>query len=245
MRTTPVLLALLLAAAPAAAQSCEYDYDCNDPWLEQRPTGGYLGGGLALARTQGEFSDYVDGGIGFDLAYVHRLDRDGWLALRVDGGMLIYGHESQRVPLSNTVGGRVLVDVNTTNSIGFIGVGPQIGVPDGRLMPYVNAYAGYSYIWTGSSVRGTWDDDPFAETTNFSDWTFGYGGGGGVYIPLRRGPAPISLDLGVRYQNNGEAEYLRAGDIQDNPDGSITVYPVRSATDLLTFRVGVSVGVTR
>lgn len=241
MRTTYALLALLLAAVPAAAQDC----DCDDPWYEPRPTGGYVNGGLALARTQGEFSDYVDGGIGFDLGYLHALDSEGWFALRVDGGMLIYGYETQRVPLSNTIGGRVLVDVNTSNNIAFIGIGPQIGVPDGRLMPYVNGYVGYSYIWTGSSVRGTWDHEPFAETTNFSDGTFGYGGGGGVYVPLRGGASPVSLDLGVRYQNNGRAEYLRSGDIQDNNDGTITVYPVQSDTDLLTFRIGVSVGVTR
>jgi hypothetical protein len=241
MRTTLPLLAALLAAAPLAAQDC----DCHDPWLEDEPTGGYLGGGLTLASMQGEFAEYVDGGIGFDLHYLHRLDRDGWLAVRVEGGMLIYGYETHRVPLSNTLGGRIMVDLNTSNNIAFIGVGPQIGVPDGRFRPYLNGYAGYSYIWTGSSVRGSWDQEPFAETTNFSDWTFSYGGGGGVYVPLSGGPRPVSLDLGVRYQNNGRAEYLLEGGIQDNPDGSITLFPVRSDTDVLTFRVGVSVGVTR
>lgn len=243
MRTALPLLAALLAAAPVFAQDC--DPDCWDPWDEKRPTGGYIGGSLAVARTQGEFADHVDGGIGFDLNYVHRLDRDGWLALRVEGGMLIYGYETQRVPLSGTIGSRILVDVNTSNNIAFLGIGPQIGAPDGLLRPYVNAYAGYSFIWTGSSVRGTWDHEPFAETTNFSDATFSYGAGGGVYVPLRGGPAPISLDLGVRYQNNGPAEYLLEGGIRDNRDGSITLFPVRSDTDLLTFRVGVSVGVTR
>jgi hypothetical protein len=242
MRSVLPLLALLVAA-PLAAQPCEDD--CYDPWREQRPTGGYLGGGLALALTQGEFSEYVDGGIGFDLNYVHRLDRDGWLALRVDGGMLIYGYETQRVPLSNTVGSRIMVDVNTSNNIAFVGVGPQIGLPDGRLRPYANAFAGYSFIWTGSTVRGSWSQEPFAETTNFSDGTFSYGAGGGLYVPLRGGPSPVSLDLGVRYQNNGPAEYLLEGGIRDNADGSITLFPVRSDTDLLTFRVGVSVGITR
>jgi hypothetical protein len=163
----------------------------------------------------------------------------------VDGGVLIYGYESQRVPLSSTIGGRILVDVATSNNIAFVGVGPQIGVPDGILKPYVNGYVGYSFIWTSSSVRGTWDREPFAETTNFSDWTFSYGGGGGLYVPLRRGPSPVSLDLGVRYQNSGQAEYLRPGDIQDNPDGTLTLFPVRSDTDLLTFRIGFTVGVTR
>ena len=244
MRTRLSLLALaLLLATPLAAQ--KGDDDEYDPdYYERRPTGGYFGGSLTIAQTQGEFSDYVDGGFGGQLHYVHRLDSDGWLALRVDGGFIIYGHERQRVPLSETIGGRILVDLTTDNNIAYIGVGPQIGVPNGRLRPYVNAYAGYSYLFTQSSVRGTAYDEEFASTTNFDDWTFAYGGGGGVYIPLGgRGSSPVSLDLGVKYHNNGEAEYLREGDIVDNNDNTITVFPTRSDTDLLTFHIGVSIGI--
>jgi len=53
----------------------------------------------------------------------------------------------------------------------------------------------------------------------------------------------VSLDLGVKYHNNGEAEYLREGDIIDNEDNTITVFPTRSDTDLLTFHIGVSIGI--
>lgn len=247
MRSRLFVLAFALLAAPAtlAAQDCDYDYDdCEWEYREQRPTGGYLGGSFTIARTQGEFSDYVDGGLGADLHYIHKLDRDGWLALRADLGFAVYGHERMRVPLSPTIGGRILVDVNTSNNIAWIGVGPQIGAPNGNLRPYANAYAGYSYLSTTSTVEGTYyDDEPIASTTNFDDWTFSYGAGAGVYVPLRRGPAPVSMDLGVRYHNNGEAEYLREGDIEDNGDGTITVYPVRSDTDLLTFHIGISVGI--
>lgn len=242
MRTPLFLLLLAFAAgtAPLAGQDC----DCYFEEYEDRPRA-FAGGALAVARMQGEFGDYVEGGFGADVHYLRRLDRDGWLALRIDAGMLLYGYETRRVPLSNTLGGRIAVDLNTSNNIAFIGIGPQIGVPDGAFRPYVNGYAGYSFLWTASSVSSTWDHEPFAETTHFSDWTFGYGGGGGVYVPLRRGERPVSLDLGARYQNNGRAEYLLEGGIRDNPDGSITLFPVRSDTDLLTFRVGVSVGVGR
>lgn len=247
MRTLPLLAAALVLAAPALAaqdDDCDCDYE-ERGYYEEMPTGGYFGGSLAFAETQGEFADHVDGGFGGQLHYVHALDRDGWLALRVDGGFMIYGYERMRVPLSSTLGGRILVDLTTSNNMAYVGLGPQIGVPDGRLRPYVNGYAGFSYIWTQSSVSGTAYDEDFASTTNFDDWTFAYGGGGGVYIPVRGGPSPVSIDLGVKYHNNGQAEYLREGDIQDNPDGSITLYPVRSDTDLLTFHVGVSIGITR
>jgi hypothetical protein len=245
-----ILLAAALLAAPAtlaAQDDCEYYDDCDYEEYDDRPTGGFAGGSFTIAQTQGEFADYVDGGLGGSLHYIHALDRDGWLALRVDGGFAIYGYERHTVPLSPTLGGRILVDLTTSNNIAWIGVGPQIGVPDGRLRPYVNGYAGYSYLATSSSVESSdyyYDDEDYFTTTNFDDWSFSYGGGAGVYIPVRGGSQPVSIDLGVRYHNNGEAEYLREGDIQDNEDGTITLYPVRSDTDLLTFHIGFSVGIT-
>jgi hypothetical protein len=238
--------AALLIAAPAAAQD-GWDWD-DDEYHERTPTGGYFGGTFTVARTEGEFSDYVDGGFGGQINYIHQLDRDGWLGIRADAGLVVYGYERQRVPLSPTIGGRVLVDLTTSNNLAYVGVGPQIGVPNGRLRPYVNGYAGYSFIWTQSSVSGTrhHDDEEVFSTTNFDDGSFSYGGGGGIYIPVgRRGASPASIDLGVRYHNNGRAEYLREGDIEDNPDGSITLYPVRSDTDLLTFHIGFSFGISR
>ena len=249
MRYGTILLAALLAAPGALAaqdDDCDCDYDDRE-YYEDRPTGGFAGGSFTIAQTQGEFADYVDAGLGGSLHYIHALDRDGWLALRVDGGFVIYGYERQRVPLSPTLGGRILVDLTTSNDIAWIGVGPQIGVPDGTLKPYVNGYGGFSYLATTSSVEGIshYDDENIFSTTNFDDWSFSYGGGAGVYIPVRRGAQPVSIDLGVRYHNNGQAEYLREGGIQDNADGTITVFPVRSDTDLLTFHIGFSIGIAR
>lgn len=243
-----LLAAAALIAAPAALRAqddCDCDYE--DEYYADRPTGGFLGGSFTIAQPQGEFHDYVEGGLGGNLHYMHALDPEGWLALRVDGGFAIYGHERQRVPLSPTLGGRIAVDLTTSNNIAWIGVGPQIGVPDGSFRPYVNGYAGYSYLATTSSVESStyYDEEDYFTTTNFDDWSFSYGGGAGVYIPVRHGPRPVSIDLGVRYHNNGVAEYLREGGIVDNDDGSITLFPVRSDTDLLTFHIGFSVGLAR
>ena len=248
MRSRLLLIAAAAAAAALAAQPAlaqhrhHHDDDYDDYEYESRLPRSYLGGELTAASPQGEFRDYVDSGWGAGMHYLLRADRDGWLALRVDASLLNYGHERQRVLLSPTIGGRVSVDLTTDNNIAFIGAGPQIGVPTGAVRPYVNGFAGVSYIFTQSAVRGTSSGEDFASTTNFDDASFAYGGGGGLYIPIGRRRNPVSLDLGVTYRHNGAAEYLREGDIVDNPDGSITLYPVISQTNLLTFHVGVSVG---
>jgi hypothetical protein len=234
--------ALLLPATIHAQDDCDCEYDRRGP---RRPTGGFLGGRLEFAQPQGEFGDRVDQGVGGNLHYIHQLDRDGLVGIRVDAEAITYGYERQRVMLSPTVGGRILADLVTTNNIAFLGAGPQIGVPNGTLRPYAHGFAGVSYLFTTSSLEGSASGEPFASTTNFDDVTFAYGGGAGLYVPLRRGPSPISLDLGATYRNAGQAEYLREGDITDHPDGSITLRPVRSDTDMLTFHVGVTVGATR
>jgi hypothetical protein len=249
-----LLAAAVLLAAPTAAHAqrgCDdYDFDdCRRGRYGSSPDN-YLGGSFTVARPTGEFGDYVENGFGGDVHYMRALDDDGVVALRVDAGLAIYGYE--RYTAGDDWG--YYTDVSTSNNIAWVGVGPQIGVPDGRLRPYVNAYAGYSFLWTTTTLDDGYDDyyygDPYYDDevtiTEQDDWTFSYGAGAGVYIPIRQGGRnPLSIDLGLRYRNNGEAEYLREGDIVGNPDGTVSIFPVRSDTDLMTYHIGFSIGVGR
>jgi opacity protein-like surface antigen len=109
----------------------------------------------------------------------------------------------------------------------------------------VNGSVGFAYFATTSSVEGSNNDgDPFASDTNFDDATFAWTAGGGVQIRVAGGGKPVYLDFGARYHGNGEAEYLRKGDITDLPDGTVVLNPQRSDTNLWTIRVGVSVGIS-
>ncbi len=62
---------------------------------------------------------------------------------------------------------------------------------------------------------------------------------------VSRGRTPVALDLGARYHRNGVMEYLTEGDIEDNPDGSITLYPNRSEANYIAYRLGISIGIPR
>jgi opacity protein-like surface antigen len=229
-------LATALTAAPVArAQGAA----ALRPPLSSRT---FLGLDALVAAPQGEFDSYVNVGGGLGGHVLLRLDRAGALALRVDGGFLQYGHERKRGCFGGVGGCRVQLDVNTDNNILLFGVGPQLMVPDGRFRPYLTGTAGLAYFFTESSLSGRDEADGFARTNNFDDATFAWTAGGGIYIPLRRRAHPISLDLGARYHDNGEARYLREGSITDNPDGSITISPIRSQTNFVIFHVGVTVG---
>ena len=165
--------------------------------------------------------------------------------MRLDGGFLNYGRETTRDPLSSTVGGRIMVDLTTTNNIGWLGVGPQLMAPRGALRPYVNGTAGLSYFGTTSSVKGSRSaNESFAETTNYHDAQLSWGGGAGVLVPLRRSARTlVFLDVGARYHDNGRnVRYLREGGIRDLPNGQLALDVIQSRADLVTYHVGVSIG---
>ena len=62
-------------------------------------------------------------------------------------------------------------------------------------------------------------------------------------VRLSNDGRPVFLDVGADYHHNGTATYLREGDIVDQPDGSVVIYPRRTDANLWSFRVGVSVGI--
>ena len=204
------------------------------------PTRFAVGLGFIVSEPKEAFDENVGVGFGVGGAFQYHVDRPGWFAVRFDAAWLRYGHETKRVPFSQTVGGRILVDVSTSNSIIGLGVGPEVALPYGPVRPYLNAGFSGLLFRTASSVSGIRSsDEPIAATTNLSDWTGAWVLGAGLRFPLGGRESPVDLDLGVRYHRGGEALYLREGSIIDNPDGSITIHPLNSRTPFMVYGVGV------
>lgn len=237
-RRALVALVLVLLPAIASAQRPRYREPSYD-----RPPRAAVGASFTYGRPVSDFLNYVDQGLGFDAFFRFNTDPLGILSFRLDGGLLIYGRETFRVPLSSTIGGRILVDLTTSNNIVWMGFGPQLTSPSGFIRPYANAGVGFSYFFTESSVEGSHDNDPFASTTNYSDATFRYAFGGGFLIPFQTRTSEWAIDLGAVYHGNGQVRYLREGGIEDFPDGSIVLHPIQSDANLLTYRLGFSIGI--
>lgn len=235
-RFTLFALVALLAPPAAAAQQLE---------PQRAPTRWSVSGGVVLAQPVGEFRDYVGAGFGAAVQGLLRLDRAGMSSLRADIGFVNYGNETRRVCFSATVGCRVLLDLTTSNNILLFGFGPHLEAPTRYVRPFVHAGVGGAYFATTSSLRSSNRSDDFASTTNFSDFTFSWLAGGGLNVPIGRGVTPLNLQVAARYHANGQVEYLRRGDIEDHPDGSITVHPTRSQANLVTYQVGISAVIGR
>jgi hypothetical protein len=235
---------LVVAVAPAFAQDTT-DCGCaviraqHQPNAFQRRSSGVFS--FIQSRPTGAFGDNVHFGYGGNAAYMFRLDDAGIFSLRADAGVLVYGHESKEVPLSSTIGGRILVDVSTMNYIYPLTIGPQITWPSGSIRPYANAGIGGQFFVTQSSVKGSENIGDFASTTNYWDKTGLWTAGGGVYIPLSQRGLKVMLDLGAQFVSGGRARYLKPGSIEDLPDAQLRITPMESETHMTLVRVGLKV----
>lgn len=221
------VLVLCAATSPAVAE---------EP-ASSRSSGLHLGGGLLVGSPSGEFGKQVGTGGGLHGHAVYATG-GGVLGLRLDGSLFLYGSETVRVPVSRNLR-RISTEVVTDNWVAHLAAGPQLMAPSGRVRPYANAFAGVSYFSTTSEATDPYLLAPVAVSTNFDDYAFCWGGGGGVLLPLGRGR--VSLDIGARYERNGRVSYLAKGDIRDDGAGGISFHPRRSRADIVEFRVGVSV----
>lgn len=240
MRPVALFLAVLAGAATAPALMAQ-----EGPFGYERrgPTRSYAGGGFVYGAPQGEFGERVDRALGAGGHLVVRLDRAGWLGMRAEGGFLNYGSESRRVVVSSTIGPRIQARLRTSNDLLTFGVGPQLAVPHGWVRPYLHGTVGLAYFVTASSLTTTrsTNEEPLLQTTHQEDAGLMLGGGAGLRIPITRGLNPVLVDLGARFQRSGEREYLTEGDITDQVE-QLELRINRSETDLVTFHLGVSVG---
>lgn len=233
-----VALALLALVAPVAGAQV-----VDEEEILSRPIRSQVGGQVYYAQAVGDFADFIDHGWGGALHGTLLLGDPGVLGLRFDAGFMSYGRDRIRDCITPSC--LVQGDITTSNNLAYVGVGPQLQVPVGPLRPYVAGQVGWTFLWTESKIEGTNNDNqPFASSTNQNDNAFSYGGTAGLLVPFNQGARnPISLDLGVRYLRTGEVEYLRKGDIIINPGSQPTLDIQRSRADLVTYFVGITVGV--
>ncbi len=206
----------------------------------------FLGLGGIISEPQGEFAEAVGTAPGLAVNVRYNPSGGAGFGLRADFGFIRYGSNTQPACFSVTVGCRIQLDVVTANDILLFSLGPEWVLPGGPARPYVTGNVGLAHFYTHSYVKGVdeHDEDGFGETTNFKDTSLAWRAGGGILLRLVRGEAFLDLDLGAFYHRNGVAEYLTEVDIEDLPGGGINIFPRLGETDFLSFRLGVSFGLS-
>lgn len=201
-----------------------------------------LGGSLMLASPKGEFRENVD-----RLGYGFQVQGTLWepsklrpYTMGLNFGYLIYGENTSRRPLSTTIPD-VFVEVSTNNTIANFHLFFQVSPFFGTWRPYAEGLFGGAYISTQTSVESEQKSENVFESTNFDDFAWSYGYGGGLMIRVSKAPLKLSeiyLDLKARYLYGSNAEYLKEGSIQI-VNGRANYNVSESKTDLLSFHVGV------
>ena len=202
-----------------------------------------LSGNFMLGLPQGEFKDNVDK-LGYGLQLQGTLSTPGTFSPFTIGasvGYMVYGSESRKAPLSNTIPD-LTVDVDRSYNLANFHLLALISPLPGPIKPYIEGLVGGSYIFTTTEVKGTNNTENFATSTNFDDFAFSYGFGGGILINLVPGLGvgpDIYLDLKARYLLGSESEYLTEGSVEIT-NGNVIYYPKKSTTDLLSIHIGVA-----
>ncbi|HCS48000.1 MAG TPA: hypothetical protein DIW61_06985 [Candidatus Aminicenantes bacterium] len=158
---------------------------------------------------------------------------------------LNYGTKKRIEPFSHDIP-EVLVEVTTRNSIFSSAAVLRLSPVEGSFRPYVEAFVGFNYLFTYTSVSDPSDWPPdIATTTNFDDWALTYGVGVGAVIRVLeirshqgRPLFSLQMEVGVRYSKSGRAEYLTEGSIR-REHGSLMYEPLMSATDLVKTHFGI------
>jgi hypothetical protein len=190
---------------------------------EVRDGGGMVGANVVVAQPLGTFRSTGNVAAGISLWGV---TSGGTLALRVDGGWMLYDSQYQGY------------GITTVSQIGTLGAGPQLTLGRGPLRFYGFATIGGSFFW--SSVNGgcgcgsdSFLDGHFTTTTS---------AGGGILLGVSRGRTPIAIDLGVRGVRHDRVKYIPAGGITQNADGTFSAQQVETPVEQRVFQVGVSIG---
>jgi len=230
-----------LAIALAGLLSCPFLLAAQPPAAgDSTPLGmprWHFGVAADIGQPLGAFKENVSNAAGVEAHLLLRLDRHGLASLRVQGGWLNYGHESQRSCLGNTTGCRVAVNVTTANGIFTVAAGPQFALPLGPFRAYGYGLLGVSRFATVSGLGGGLLPDFVAADENYGDAGLLWSGGVGLTLPVLRSS---SIDVGVAFQGHGRRNYLLKGGVTDNPDGSLAFDVQRSNANLLAIRIGAS-----
>ena len=229
--TACIGLGLLLMAQGLDAQVLPRASESRHPFL-------YLDFAGLASNAVGEVGDLVGAGVGLNTSVKAFLPEDSRnFGIRADLGWVIYGSESMLTCITDPC--RVQGDINTTNNIFYLGLGPEVILIRGLFEPYVYGTLGTSIFHTASALRGVGDDESHFSTPHHTDWTFAWRAGTGIRYNIRE---YFSVDFGVEHHGNGVADYLTKGDVTDDSDGKTIINPRRSEANLLTFRLGVSFG---
>jgi hypothetical protein len=144
----------LLIASPAAGQDV-----LGEPASSEPASGGpepAISGQASLqvigGAPQGGLRDHIGAGAGLQGFIGGWTGPESPLMLGLDVAFLGYGHTTDEVPFSSTVGPRVPVEVSTSNNVLEMHLSARLQPRTGRFRPYIEGLVGFKYLFTRTTL---------------------------------------------------------------------------------------------
>jgi hypothetical protein len=204
---------------------------------EWGPPRGFTGLSFVAGEPVGELGTLFDNGFGAELGGSWSVTENRLLRVRGNAGFLVYGHQQVHYCYPTPYGCQVQGGGSTSNNIFYFGFGPELALPLGPVEPYGYGTAGLSYFTTFSSGYGAYGS--YWGGSSVDDVVMAWRFGGGVRMRVGGGPHPLWFDFGVERHENGVASFAAEG---TDPYGAVILFPYTGEANLLTFRIGLSIG---
>lgn len=217
--------------------------------LESPDLYGSLGLKVSGAVPFGEFARDVDFGMGLTGDISFRLLPAGWLGLRIDGGVIQYGHEgSQETSYLGSFPADA--EVTTDNYIGYAAIGPQIHLGGHPMSARVYGLIGMSRFATTTSAKidvrdedGEWSELDLRSHDHLTDWTPALVIGGELRWVINgdRYGHLWGASLNADWRRHGTTRYLIEGSITE-VGGRPSFEPLETRADFVIISLGVWFG---
>lgn len=200
---------------------------------------------LQLGAPQKEYKTQLGDRLGFGVGGMFGVRlADSPVMIGVDMGFMNFGIETRDEPLSTTIPD-IRVEVENSYNLFHGDLLLRLIAPQTTVRPYLDGLVGFNYFYTETVLRergGFVDEPALLRDTNFRDTSLSYGFGAGIQFKVYNVDGnSVYVHLNSRYMFGREAEYLREGSII-RENGNVTFDVVQSTTDLLYFKLGVTVG---
>ena len=196
----------------------------------------------------GAFHRNEDGGGGFGFGGAYALDPAKHVAMRLEGGFLMYGYVSRDADVpaydqyGNYYGYENVSFAVREHQMYSLDLGPEVTALQGVVRPYAFGTAGLSYFVSQLNVRPPqYAGDQADNRTVFSAGNFAWSTGIGLRIGSHA-PRSGLFDIGIRFRRNERAHYANDRAISTRQDGTIVVTPFYGSANLLTIYAGFWVG---
>ena len=192
--------------------------------------GGYIMGSFPT----GDWGKIAGFGTALDGTDIVRTGPEKPLAWRLSTGLLYNFSRTVDVPQANLLPTSKL-EIETKNWSLLFGLGPELAMRGGDIMPFVYGTAGFDTYWTSSELSGTAGALPYSAQHGDSRISFAWAAGGGIRRHVSSG---LMGEVSLEYRSGVSHHFLLPDDVSESVTGGVNAKRDNHSSDQFLLRLG-------